>query len=203
MTLVLLLSRASSPLIDTALSLVTSSLAHTEALSCTAARLVSDPGSHSLIDSLNSAAPALSPTRHCLVNLSVCLSIPYLLLPHTATMAESREGIYSHISEPPAAGEEATLPLFRRSNRRPVSPAFRALLVAALVVLALALLTLAITLLVNAAEVGGGGGSGGGGGGYPARRAKCSTYPAFNLTNRRPDPSIRSPAPRTFDVNHT
>ena len=116
-------------------------------------------------------------------------------------MSESREAPYSHISEPPAETEEATLPLFRRARRSTVSPAFRALLVGALVLLALALLTLAVTLLVSAAATGGGGG--GGGGDYPDRGKKCSAYPAFNLTNRRPDPSIVPPAPLTFDVNHT
>ena len=118
-------------------------------------------------------------------------------------MAESREGVFHrHHSEPVSETDDSSLPLFRQSHRRPASPAFRAALVAFLILLALALLTLAITLLVHAAGSRGGGG-GDGGGGYPAGGAKCSAFPAFNLTHRRPDSSIRAPTPRTYDVNHT
>ena len=142
----------------------------------------------------------LCPARFRLLTLSVLFSIPSLLLSSPAAMSESREAAYSHMSEHPAQGEEETFPLFRRPYRRIASPASRALLVAALVTLVLALLTVAITLLVSAADSGGGGG---GGGGHAAGWTKCSAYPPFNLTGRRPDPSILKPALRIFDVNHT
>ena len=110
---------------------------------------------------------------------------------------------YRHIAEPPASPppETGSLPRFRSQPYRPPS----ALRVAVIASVSLAILAAIVVLITIAAvrATGGPGGGGGGGGGGNASSLKCSAFPAFNLSELRPDPSIVRPPPPAFPVNES